>query len=203
MRCHQARRLFGPYWDDEITQAEREWLESHFHACATCRADYEALTRTIDGVGRLPRVEPAPDLAARVLARARRAAPEPDRLPTESPAWVPATAAAAVLVLAATIALPWLMRAPSPGGDTQVARRTEVPAPRLVEPIGQPVATTGDPVRSESAPARGTVAAAPDSLFDHDEDVEFILDPVTLHRGRVSIDRPEGGKKDERAIVSF
>ena len=28
-RCDQARRLFGAYWDDEVTQAEREWLESH------------------------------------------------------------------------------------------------------------------------------------------------------------------------------
>ena len=29
MKCGQARRLFGAYWDDEITQAEREWLEAH------------------------------------------------------------------------------------------------------------------------------------------------------------------------------
>ena len=38
MNCGGARRLFGAYWDDEITLAERDWLESHFSACAACRA---------------------------------------------------------------------------------------------------------------------------------------------------------------------
>ena len=27
MNCDDARRLFGAYWDDELTLAEREWLE--------------------------------------------------------------------------------------------------------------------------------------------------------------------------------
>ena len=27
MKHHEAQRLFGAYWDDETTQAEREWLE--------------------------------------------------------------------------------------------------------------------------------------------------------------------------------
>ena len=30
MKCSKARRWFGAYWDDEITQAERELLEAHF-----------------------------------------------------------------------------------------------------------------------------------------------------------------------------
>ena len=37
MNCGDARRLFGAYWDDEITLAERDWLESHFASCAACR----------------------------------------------------------------------------------------------------------------------------------------------------------------------
>ena len=27
MSCKRARNLFAAYWDDEATQAEREWLE--------------------------------------------------------------------------------------------------------------------------------------------------------------------------------
>ena len=32
MNCTHARKLFATFWDDETTQAEREWLESHFTA---------------------------------------------------------------------------------------------------------------------------------------------------------------------------
>ena len=50
-RCDQGRRLFGAYWDDEVTQAEREWLESHFAGCPTCRQQYEQFARTLEAVG--------------------------------------------------------------------------------------------------------------------------------------------------------
>ena len=46
-RCDQARRLFGAYWDDEVTQAEREWLESHLGGCPACRQQYEQFARTL------------------------------------------------------------------------------------------------------------------------------------------------------------
>ena len=47
MKCARARKLFGAYWDDEITQGEREWLESHMNGCAACRNEYETLARTL------------------------------------------------------------------------------------------------------------------------------------------------------------
>ena len=27
-RCHRVRELFGAYWDDEMTRAEREWVDA-------------------------------------------------------------------------------------------------------------------------------------------------------------------------------
>ena len=112
MNCRQARRLFGPYWDDETTQAEREWLESHLGSCATCRQAYEDFTRSLELVGSLPRIEPAPDLVERVLSRARRATPVPDRYPALARPWVPVTAAVVVLLLAVPLVLPWIGVAP-------------------------------------------------------------------------------------------
>jgi len=107
MTCARARRLFGACWDDEITQGEREWLDAHLSACANCRKEYEALARTLEAVASLPREEAAPDLLERTLARARRAAPAPDRLPETRRPWVPITATAAAAVLVLTVVAPW------------------------------------------------------------------------------------------------
>jgi hypothetical protein len=43
-------------------------------------------------------------------------------------------------------------------------------------------------------------------VFDHSEDVEFILDPVTLHRGRASVTHTGSrrtGVEGGQAIISF
>ncbi len=52
MNCDRARRLFGAAWDDELTQAEREWLDAHFAACAGCRAAASREGRVRDAVRR-------------------------------------------------------------------------------------------------------------------------------------------------------
>ena len=48
-------------------------------------------------------------------------------------------------------------------------------------------------------------AGVTDSLFDHSEDVEFILDPVTLRKGRahtVVRVQPEPAR-GEQAVITF
>src|SRR5207249_10579750 len=74
-------------------------------------------------------------------------------------------------------------------------RSTLFPYPTLFrspvrgERQARPRAATGDrgpapgTARASKAAARSAAPLA-DSLFDHSEDVEFILDPVVLHRGR-------------------
>lgn len=205
MNCHHARRLFGACWDDETTRAERDWLESHFTSCAACRAEYETFSRALELAAALPRHEASPDLVDRVLARARRQAPAPDRVAATSPRWVPITAAAAVLAIAGILVSPWV--GPWSGGLVpQVAR---------LEPVTQPVLRSAPvavaPARDETpAPAlRGTAVATavteiPDSLFDHSEDVEFILDPVTLRHGRASVARTRTTDvRGEHATITF
>src|SRR5258705_5464374 len=108
MKCAQVVRLFGAYWDDETTQAEREWVETHLASCPSCQKEYEAFARTLELAGSLPRIEPAPDLVERVLSRARRSAPAPDVVPVRSRPWVPVTAALGLAVIAGSPALPWL-----------------------------------------------------------------------------------------------
>ncbi len=209
MTCARARRLFGACWDDEITQGEREWLDAHLNACAVCRKEYDALARTLETLASLPREEASPDLLERALASARRAAPAPDRLPESERRWIPVTAAAAAAVLVLSIVAPWAGWVPGRTPATRVAEQPEAPG-ALTEPIAvaQPVATTAP------APATGsqTLAGGPgfaalsDSLFDHSEDVEFILDPVALRRGRahpLPPARSQEGVQVERAVISF
>jgi anti-sigma factor RsiW len=193
-RCDQARRLFGSYWDDEVTQAEREWLESHLAGCPGCRQQYEQLARTLETVGSLPRTDVAADLPERALQAARRATAAPDRIAVAParPAWIPVTAAAALFLLGASSLLPWLG---TPAGQRLFAQREshQTTEPKLVALKGTP-----------APPTTGATATLADSLFDHSEDVEFILDPVVLHRGRAQApSRLPKGVQGEQAVISF
>uniref|UniRef100_A0A832I3T2 Zf-HC2 domain-containing protein n=1 Tax=Eiseniibacteriota bacterium TaxID=2212470 RepID=A0A832I3T2_UNCEI len=203
MNCREARRYFGAYWDDELTQAEREWLEGHFAACADCRRGYDEHARVLELAASLPRHEPETGFTERVLARARRAAPAPDRVPSASPAWLPVTAAAAALLLVGTLAVPWLL--PRRDMPRAPVATLATPAPDAVPqaasaPSG-PADAPGAPAASGAAPT--DLAAVPDSLFDHSASVEFILDPVPLRRGRPQAPSPALPVQAERAVISF
>jgi hypothetical protein len=199
MKCAHVRRLFGAYWDDDTTQAEREWLETHLASCASCRREYDDLAKVLEWTGSLPRVEVSPDFVERTLARARRAAPVGDSLPRPSVSWVPVTAAAALLLVAGTLVVPWL----SVGPRSRTATRASAPSPAreavLVQPTSAPLASN----RPGHGSASGATASISDSLFDHSDDVEFILDPVTLRRGRATVTRTPASPQAEQAIITF
>jgi anti-sigma factor RsiW len=199
MNCGHARELFGAYWDDEITQAEREWLESHFTSCEGCRVAYEEFSRPLEALATLPRIEAENGFADRVLARVRHAGSAPDRLPRPvTPAWVPVTAAAALLLLAGTYVAPWLATRNRAPGETSTLATRHVPVD--VQLVG---GAPREAVPVPNAPAPPTTVQSSDSLFDHSADVEFILDPVTLRRGQATVSRQAPGTAGERSVVSF
>ncbi len=205
MNCTHARRLFPAFWDDETTQAEREWLEAHFAACPRCRREYESYARTLELLGSMPRVEAPHDLAERALQRALRAETAPDRLPSARRSWIPATAAvAAVLLIALTLVAPWLgalrgtrlatHRSPTAANQEPVVVRV---------PERVPGAVPASPQDRRGAHQIVSGGRVPDNLFDHSEDVEFVLDPVTLRRGRAAVVRNGGASQGERAVITF
>jgi len=197
MNCSQSRSLFGAYWDDELTQAEREWLEAHFASCDVCRGEYERFARTLELVGGLPRVEAAPDLPERVLSRVRRATAVRDRLPVGAPSWIPVTATLALAAIAVTVVLQF--------AAPLIARRMSgPPAPVALREAVQ-VRTASTPVPTTVVPSLRATGAIPDSLFDHAEDVEFVLDPVTVRKGRAhpaSRLAPRTAHSDQ-AVITF
>ncbi|MCE9627058.1 MAG: zf-HC2 domain-containing protein [Candidatus Eisenbacteria bacterium] len=195
-RCDQARQMFGAYWDDEVTQAEREWLDAHLTGCTGCRSQYDQFARTLELAGSLARVETASDLPERALAAARRAEPAPDRIvvPAARPAWVPVAAAAALLIVGALVILPRVL--PNGAADTSLANRdAKVVQPRLV--------ASAEPATGSPAPSAARTMDT-NAIFDHSEDVEFILDPVVLHRGRAqAVSNLPEGVQGEQTVISF
>ena len=215
MNCGGARRLFGAYWDDEITAAERDWLETHFTSCPACRTEYEEFARAIELMSSLPRVAPQPDLAERALARARRAIAVPDRLPLGTPRWIPITATAALLTIAATMTLQWVGLVPNGRVNEPVAgnARPAPTTPARIEPSrsespGMVAGRIASPVEgyATQAVARppAPAGALADSLFDHSADVEFILDPVVVRKGRAhTVLRVNPSVQGEKAVITF
>lgn len=201
MNCGKVRRWFGAYWDDEITQAEREWVDAHFASCERCRSEYETFARTLESLGSLPRHEVAPDFVERTLARARHATTAADRLQTPRRAWAPIAVAASLLLVAVPVLTPWIARAPQgPVARLAVPQEAKLvvrEAPPPVAPV-QPVPASGS-VATLHASSQDRVAALVDSLIDHSEDVDFVLDPVRVSRERTA-GRPVQG---ERAVINF
>ncbi len=199
--CSKARRWFGAYWDDEITQAEREWLEAHFAACGRCRADYERLARTLEGLGSLPRHEAAPDFVERAVARARRAAPMADALRQPRRAWASVAVAASLLLVASTLFAPWAGR-----GSRPTAMRPVVPQEARLVGTTQAEAVAVPPATGVASPSttltQDQVAALVDSLIDHTDDVDFVLDPVRVSREHTAGRRLQP-VQGQHAVVTF
>lgn len=70
MQCADARAEMTAYLAEELGPEDRARLEAHLAGCAPCRAELEAFRETWGTLGRLPAHIPAPELGARVLARA-------------------------------------------------------------------------------------------------------------------------------------
>ncbi len=203
--CHQAGGLFGAYWDGETTVAEREWLESHFKSCTACHEGYEQFAATLVAVSELPRHEPRPDFTQRVLVAAREASAVADRIrvvPGRAVRWAPLAAAAALLLVAAVSLLTVFGPRPAPGG---LAGNESSFAPSGMSSATQVVATI--PVSREPVAdprVTGDVAVVTDSLFDHSADVEFMLEPVQLQRGRAHTgSRLPDGVQGDQVVITF
>lgn len=204
MNCGHARSLFGSYWDDEITVAERDWLESHFTSCERCRLEYEAFARSIELVSSLPRVEVQQGLAERALQRARRATPAPDRLPVSmTPRWIPVTATAALVTIALGTTLQWIGMTPA-GRMAERREPAAIQQPVLVARSVDTAPASGAPTASAPTVPPGKTAAIVDSLFDHSNDIEFVLDPVTLRKGRAHTAlKISPNVQGEKAVITF
>ena len=202
--CHTAEGLFGAYWDDEATAAERDWLESHFKTCQHCHAEYEQFARTLGAVSELSRFETRPDFTQRVVEAARAATPVAD---TIRPAlvrelqWAPLAAVAALVLVAAISAYTVFGTRPASDPIAQNEPRVTPFGSEQAQPLAATM-TAADPVADPRI--TGPVAVVTDSLFDHSADVEFMLEPVQLRRGRAHTGSPlPDGVQGDQVVITF
>ena len=67
-----AKDLFSDYLDGELPEEQMRELKAHLDQCAACRAELEALERTLSSLSGLRPLPPPPDFGRKVQQRIRR-----------------------------------------------------------------------------------------------------------------------------------
>lgn len=216
MNCGEAKKLFSPYLDGQVSGREMRALSGHMEDCSRCAREYVAVRRTQLLLANLGSKKAPADLAlklrvaiSREIAQKRRARFEGVLVRLENALnafMVPATAGlvSAVLIfglLLGFIALPSQLQASS--GDVPLMLYT---APQLEQSVfGTSLGSIGeDSVVIEAyVDANGRVQDY--RILSQSDDAESVLPQVknllifTTFRPALSMGRPTAG----RAVISF
>jgi hypothetical protein len=113
------------YIDDELTDGERGALEQHLSSCHGCRVALAELRAVVNRASTLPPRVPAQDLWPGVLTRIRTVRPVQRRISLS----FTQLAAAAVVLMALSGGLVWMLRQPAaierPQSGTEAVDRTD------------------------------------------------------------------------------
>jgi len=216
MNCGEAKKLFSPYLDGQVSGREMRALSGHMEDCSRCAREYAGVRRTQLLLANLGSTKAPADLAlklrvaiSREIAQKRRARFEGVLVRLENALnafMVPATAGlvSAVLIfglLLGFIALPSQLQASS--GDVPLMLYT---APQLEQSVfGTSLGSIGeDSVVIEAyVDANGRVQDY--RILSQSEDAKSVLPQVknllifTTFRPALSMGRPTAG----RAVISF
>ncbi len=118
MNCQETKKLIPVYLDDELEASDRQRVAEHLRACADCQAEARAIEKSWELLGAIKAIEPDPNyrirfwrsvdtrspLHARILQRVRAAFLQRR--------WVPAIAAAAIVLLVSVITIVQYLQKP-------------------------------------------------------------------------------------------
>jgi hypothetical protein len=216
MNCGEAKKLFSPYLDGQVSGREMRALDGHIDECSRCAREYVAMRRTQLLLANLGSKKAPADLPLRLrvaisreVAQKRRSRFEGVLVRLENALnafMVPATAGlvSAVLIfglLLGFIALPGQLQAAS--GDVPLMLYT---APQLEQSVfGTSLGSIGDDsvVIEAYVDANGRVEDY--RILSQSEDAKAMLPQVknllifTTFRPALSMGRPTAG----RAVISF
>ena len=216
MNCGEAKKLFSPYLDGQVSGREMRALSGHMEDCSRCAREYSAVRRTQLLLANLGSKKAPADLAlklrvaiSREVAQQRRSRFEGVLVRLENALnafMVPATAGlvSAVLIfglLLGFIALPSQLQASS--GDVPLMLYT---APQLEQSVfGTSLGSIGDDsvVIEAYVDANGRVQDY--RILSQSDDASAVLPQVknllifTTFRPALSMGRPTAG----RAVISF
>jgi len=68
--CQSISKKLSAYQDGEVTTDEKTIIETHLRTCEACQKRYEVLMLTYRNLGKLPEINPAPELSRQIVNRA-------------------------------------------------------------------------------------------------------------------------------------
>jgi len=166
MKCNEAIERFSEYLDGALPQGERAAVEAHVGRCAACRAELDALRRTVQAAAGLPHRRAPAGFASRVMSRieaGETAGQAPGRRIITL--WPRLAAVAALLLVAAGVSLFIVTRQPEvhrfaleTGSEEKGRQAIEAPS---VEPAAAP-APEAAAKKDGAQPAEGGPGVADD-----------------------------------------
>jgi putative zinc finger protein/WD40 repeat protein len=202
MNRHEAfEELISASLTEELTDAERQWLDAHLDSCSHCRATLAAFADQRRIMGGLRHVAPPRDLGARVrtgIERGRFASVPFWRRPAVIFAGAGGSLAAVAGALLAIVLLNGSPRDPEVGQTTPTPTPTLVPqptataTPTVITPTLPPVPASGSPAPpGESAPPPSTAPSeTPNPVAVAPEPDVFLAFTGTLEDPALKVEQP-------------
>ncbi len=202
MNRHEAfEELISASLTDELTDAERQWLDAHLDSCSQCRATLAAFAEQRRIMGGLRHIAPPRDLGARVRTGIERGrfAPVPFwRRPAVIFVGAGGSLAAVFGALLAIVMLNGSPQEPPVGQATPRPTPTLAPeatataTPSVITPTLPPVPTSASPAPpGESAPPPSEVASpTPNPVALAPEPDVFLAFTGTLEDPALTVEEP-------------
>jgi anti-sigma factor RsiW len=109
MNCQEAKTLIPIFLDGELDDPDRQRLADHLRTCADCQAEAREIEETWELLGAVKAIEPDPNYSLRFWRSVDAQRPWPARVwqyvqtVSANPRWLPAAAAAAIVLLISAI----------------------------------------------------------------------------------------------------
>lgn len=118
MNCQETKKLIPVYLDDELEAADRQRVAEHLRACADCQAEVQAIEKSWELLGAIKAIEPDPNYRVRFWRSVDTRSPLHARILQHVQTvflqrrWVPAMAAAAIVLLVSVITIVQYLQKP-------------------------------------------------------------------------------------------
>lgn len=118
MNCQETKKLISVYLDNELETADHQRVAEHLRACADCQAEVRAIEKSWELLGAIKAIEPDPNYRVRFWRSVDTRSPLHASILQHVQTvflqrrWVPAMAAAAIVLLVSVITIVQYLQKP-------------------------------------------------------------------------------------------
>ena len=99
MKCNRVRKDLSAYIDGELSSRRRAAIENHLAECPDCKQYKESLSRIVESVREIDRIEPSAQFWSATMRRIRTLVKLPGPMPVVAPRLAPALVACVAVAL--------------------------------------------------------------------------------------------------------